>query len=327
MFALSERFGAAALCVDRAILHCQNSQPRLVDRRVSGPQSDVRAELHLYLDKTLRRILRSDSLGSLSFRLRKNNSPRMIAAFACLATALLVHYSLTPLVLFLGAHYLFVLFRRRGYRWSELFASAAVSLAILITWLGWSFYEYGWKDTLGSNTTVTGSQEYSLVGNLRKIVENTFKTVVPFPLRGLYESDSSYDPQVPPRGLTFLRDWFFCIYQTSFPAMLGLGGMILVAWLLGKLCLHPPSDRWQHRYGFWFWLFAVVAFVGIALVGSVEFFGIAHICLQPLVLLGLTYAAVGLPHVPLPVRHIVVGSIDRRNARNRAAHSFATQRF
>jgi hypothetical protein len=88
--------------------------------------------------------------------------------------------------------------------------------------------------------------------------------------------------------------------------MLGLAGLIMVVWLLGKLCLRPPTDRWQHRYGFWFWLFAVVTFVGIALVGSVELFGIAHICLQPLVLIGLTYAAVGLPDVPLPVRAIAL---------------------
>ncbi len=237
---------------------------------------------------------------------RRNDSPRIVAAFACLATAMIVHYSAAPLVLFLGAHYVFVLFRRRHHRWRELIVSAAVGAAIMFTWLGWSFYAYGWKDTVGSNTTVTGSQNYSLVGNLGKIAENTFDTLVPFPLRGRYENDASYDPHIPQRGLAYLRDWFFCIYQTSFPAMLGLGGLILVIWLLGKLWIRPPKDPWQHHYVFWILCILVVAFIGIALVGSVESFGIAHICLQPLVLIGLTYAAIGLPHVPLTVRGLAL---------------------
>jgi hypothetical protein len=167
-------------------------------------------------------------------------------------------------------------------------------------------YAYGWKQTLGSNTTVTGAQEYSLLGNLKKIVENHFVTMVPFPLRGPYTIDPTYDPKVPPRGLAFLRDWCFCIYQTSFPAMLGLGGLIVVTWLLVKLCIRPPQDRWRHRYVFWIGFVITVTILGIALVGSVEFFGIAHICLQPVVLVGLTFAAVGLPHVPPVVRGIAL---------------------
>ncbi len=173
---------------------------------------------------------------------RKSDLPRMVAAFACLAIAMLVHYSAAPLVLFLGLHYLIVLFRRRRNRWRELILSVAVGTAILFTWLGWSLRTYGWEDTFGSNTTVTGSQKYSLIGNLGKVALNTLNTIVPFPLRGSYENDSSYDPQLPQRGLAYLRDWFFCIYQTSFPAMIGLGGLILVIWLLAQ-ALDSSADR------------------------------------------------------------------------------------
>lgn len=245
------------------------------------------------------------SLTALAFYLsawRRNDSSRMITACACCATAMLVHYSAVPLVLFLGGHYLLFLFRRRKNKWRELIASATVSVAIFSTWLGWSLYAYGWTETFASNTTVTASQQFSLSGNLIKIAQNTFNTLVPFPLRGSYEADPGYNPQVPPKGLAFLRDWCFSIYQTSFPAMLGIGGLTLIVWLLMKFCLHPSVDLSQHRFSFWFWFVVIVTFLSIAVHGEYDYFGVAHICLQPMVLLGLTLAAVGLPHVPRELR-------------------------
>ena len=221
---LSERFGAAALCVDRAIVDCQNSQPRLVDRRFSGAQSDVRAELHLYLDKTLRRLLRPDGAGSISFRLaqkrfatngrgicvpgdRTAGSLFGSAAGAVLGSALLVRPVPPSRISLAGT------LRLRGSQRSRYYV------------LGWDgrFTNTAGKIPSAPIPPSPVRRNYSLVGNLRKIVENTFKTVVPFPLRGRYENDASYDPHYLTRGLAFLRDWLFCIYQTSFPAMLGLG--------------------------------------------------------------------------------------------------------
>jgi hypothetical protein len=40
--------------------------------------------------------------------------------------------------------------------------------------------------------------------------------------------------------------------------------------------------------------------------GERDYLGVAHICLQPVALLGLTFAAVGLPHVPAPVRGLAL---------------------
>ena len=84
--------------------------------------------------------------------------------------------------------------------------------------------------------------------------------------------------------------------------MLGCGGLILVVWQLVSLLRHPPHDRRKHRYAFWFWFVVVVTLLSIAVHGEYDYLGVAHICLQPVVLLGLTFAAVGLPHVPKAVR-------------------------
>ena len=78
------------------------------------------------------------------------------------------------------------------------------------------------KVTFGSNTTVTGSKQFTFGGNLLKIAENTFNTLVPFPLRGSYMNDPAYNRRLPAQDLAYCRDWCFAIYQTEFPAMLGL---------------------------------------------------------------------------------------------------------
>ncbi len=237
---------------------------------------------------------------------RRGDFARMVAAVACLSAALLVHYSAAVMVLFLAGHYLFFLFRQRKHRWREIAFSAAVSIAIFTTWLGWSLCTYGMKTTFGSNTAVTSSEHFTFVGNLQKIAENIFNTLVPFPLRGRYENDPAYNPQLPPKGLAYGRDWFFAIYQTEFPAMLGWGGLILVTWQLASLLLHRPHDRWQHRYAFWFWFVVVVTLLSIVVHGEYDYLGVGHICLQPMVLLGLTFAAVGLPRVPKAVRAVAL---------------------
>jgi 4-amino-4-deoxy-L-arabinose transferase-like glycosyltransferase len=240
---------------------------------------------------------------------RRNEASRMVAAFACFAAGMLVHYSVGPMVLFVAGHYFVVLFRHRQNRWRELAASAALGAAVFATWLTWSLLAYGIHDTFGSNTTTVSSQQLTFAENVSKVASNTFNTLVPALLRGGFEKDVSYDREVPPQELAYLRDWCFAIYQPQFPASLGLAGLLLVSWLLAMLCFRAPKDRWQHRRVFWLLLVVFVTIVGIAVHGEPDYLGVAHICLQPLVLLGLTFAAAGLPHVPRWLRGIALVAI------------------
>jgi len=233
---------------------------------------------------------------------RRRDAGRMMAAVACMSVAMLVHYSAIPFLLFLGGHYLLCLFRDRPHKWRELFGSAAAGAAIFFTWLGWSLHNYGIRHTFGSNTAVTASAEFTFGDNLLKVAHNIVNTLVPFPLRGPLVAGPAYDPRYPPQGLAYVRDWFFRIYQTSFPAMLGIGGLLIVVWILAGMVVRRTRDGRQRRYAFWMSLVFVTTVVGIAVNGEYDYFGNAHICLQPLAALGLTVAAVGLPHVPTPVR-------------------------
>ncbi len=254
---------------------------------------------------------------------RRNDFARMVAAVACLSIALLIHYSAAVMVLFLAGHYLCCLFRQRKHKWREIVVSGAIGIAIFMTWLGWSLCEYGAKVTFGSNTSVMASQQFSFAGNLQKMAENIFNTIVPFPLRGRYQNDPAYAPQLPPQGLPYYRDCLFAIYQTEFPAMLGVGALIVVAWQLVSLILRPPRDRRKHHYAFWFWFVVVVTLLSIIVHGEYDYLGVGHICLQPMVLLGLTFAAVGLPHVPEDGASVRAGrAIGRRRLGNSAALPF-----
>ncbi len=172
---------------------------------------------------------------------RRNDFARMVAAVACLSIALLVHYSAAVMVLFLAGHYLCCLFRQRKHKWREIVVAGAVGIAIFMTWLGWSLFEYGAKVAFGSNTSVTASQQFTFAGNLQKMAKNIFNTIVPFPLRGRYQNDTAYDPQLPPQGLPYYRDCLFAIYQTEFPAILGVGALIVVAWQLVSLILRTAA--------------------------------------------------------------------------------------
>src|SRR5262249_30676967 len=155
------------------------------------------------------------ALGLYLSGMRKNDSRRMVAAFACLAIAMLVHYSVAPIAVFLVAHYVVFFLRDRRSRWLELCACVAISASIFATWIGWSLYSYGWIETFASNSTVLGSQKFSLLENLLKLPTNTINTIVPFFFRGRYESSVVYMKEAPTLGLPFLRDWCFVVFQVT----------------------------------------------------------------------------------------------------------------
>lgn len=251
-------------------------------------------------------------LTALAFYLsawRRTDPTRMVAAFVCLATAMLIHYSAAVLVLFLAGHYLCVLFRRRPARWREIGAATALGTLVFGTWLAWSLQAYGVRETFASNTAVTASRAYSPTGNLVKTARNIYHTLVPFPLRGRYEEDPGYFPKEPPRGLAYWRDWFFALYQTEFPAMLGLGGLIPLCglWLAGRSGRAGPTRLPGRR--FWIWFFVIETLLGIAVLGEYDFLGVAQICLQPVALLALTYAAVGLVSLPRGLQAVALAGL------------------
>ncbi len=218
-------------------------------------------------------------------RVRDRDAGRQRAALLCallLGGALLTHYSAGPYVVVIAAAW--VAMGVRG-GWGGGFARmtalcAAAGLLVIAPWFAWSVAQYGWHGTFLSNSSVMmmripGSPLLRMVLNLRD-------TLIPPQVRGFR---GTLFQQSSPWGA--LRDQFFLVYQLNLLLALGLVGWAAVARESVRAArASGPSDR-----AFWILAVAGIVVASLATYGDHDHYGNAHICLQPLVLLGLAFLA------------------------------------
>ena len=226
-------------------------------------------------------------LAALAFFLRAHDADAPQAAAplcgACLAAGLLAHYSAGPYVVVLAGAWLALGWpRRRDSAWWRTTAAAALAGAlVLAVWFGWALAEYGVRGTFFSNSSVT-SRDVHQGNQLVKIALNLWDTLVPHFLRDV---DPSLIAQRSPWG--WWRDWFFQCYQINLPLAFGC-----VAWLaIGRELFRRGREATARARFFWAASVAGVVFLGVATHGARDHWGLAHICLQALVLLGLAFLA------------------------------------
>lgn len=227
-------------------------------------------------------------MGLYFFCRAHDTDPPRCAGWMCagnLAAALLTHYSAGPYVLLLVLGWLALGWppRRSSATWWRVTALAAVAgTSVLALWFGWAFAVYGVKGTFLSNTTVT-DQAPTIGAQLHVVALNLRDTLVPHFFNGtdLYEFT-----QRSPWG--WWRDWFFLLYQSNLILVFGTVGVATITvavwrnWSVGL----DSRDRW-----FWVLFIAGVIVLGVGTHGGRENRGLAHISLQPLVLLGLAFLA------------------------------------
>lgn len=201
----------------------------------------------------------------------------------CLAAGMLAHYSTGPYLVVLAIAWLALGWRTGAspsWRRHTLLAALA-SVAVLATWLGWALARLGSHTTFLTNPSVTSSDAQE--GNqFVKIALNLFDTVVPHFLRSL---DPSLIVQRSAWGAA--RDWFFQCYQINLLFMLGSVGWVVMGrelWRKGHTS--TPSAR-----AGWGLAIAAVIGLGVAVHGQRDHWGLAHICLQALGILGLAFLA------------------------------------
>jgi hypothetical protein len=208
----------------------------------------------------------------------------LTAAFVALAAGLLVHYSAGPYCVFFALHYLLVVFRTRPEKWKELAAIAVTCGLLLFTWFGWSIAAYGVKPTFASNTSITAAKQIQ-GSNLAKIAGNVLDSIVPRmsydPAQG-HVFDQPYAPAV-------VRDNVFLLYQVNLILSMGLVGGPLVVWFVIGAFRGGKRSGWERN--FWLLLIGFSLLIGLAVVGERDFFGVAHLTLVPLELLGITLLA------------------------------------
>lgn len=231
------------------------------------------------------------ALTALYFFLR-SQEPGATVAMATLfsvslSAGLLAHYSAGPYAVMLAAGWLWLGWRRLDSPdWQQATVCALlVAMVTLAIWFAWSLHAYGARETFLSNSSVTAASAHH-GSQPAKIAANFRDTLVPHFLRAL---DRSLIEQQSPWGRC--RDWCFQAYQLNL--LLACGSVAwaaiireLVAECRGRRRETKPRLRW-----FWIGFIAGVIVLGIATHGARDEWGLAHICLQALVLLALAFLA------------------------------------
>jgi hypothetical protein len=238
---------------------------------------------------------------------------RFVLAFALLCAGFLVHFSVGPYALFLGLHYLAAVWWRRPNRWGEAAMIGGVSLAVLATWFTWSVVVYGPSTTFTSTSAVSDSVRMSGAENVANIAKNVGNTLFPRILRepdlirhlpvdspttvpsapAVTEEEKIREDLEQPSGPGRVRDFFFLIYQVSLPGGLGSVGFALALVLLWMAWTRRSAANPGVRV-FWIAFIPIVFIAGVAVYGGTDRFGVAHICLQPMMLLGICLVAGGV---------------------------------
>jgi len=206
---------------------------------------------------------------------------------ASLATALLIHYSAGPAALVLAAAWVARGWphRRDAAWWRTTLTAALAGALILTTWFAWSLAHYGAAGTFLSNSSVQ-SPDARTGNQLLKILLNLRDTFVPHFLRPL---DSTLIAQRNSWGAA--RDWFFQVYQLNLPLAFGsVAAFALARELLRTARATTPAARRG-----WTLALTTLVLLSVAVQGERDHWGLTHICLQSLVLLGLAFLAARWP--------------------------------
>lgn len=203
---------------------------------------------------------------------------RLIAGSLLLSAAMLTHYSAGPWILGLGAGLLFChrqLISDKSWR-QHLLAAAVAAGVLFLPWLAWSLAVYGPFTTFAGNTTLALAPDASLGRRLSTAALNLWSTLSPLPA----DQDVPLLQQSSPWGQ--LRDRWFLLYQLKLPYAAGLAGGALLIWHCQRLRRSPVTD-------FWLITAPLVVVLGTVAHSAPDHFGLVHIVLQPLVLLGLVW--------------------------------------
>lgn len=214
------------------------------------------------------------------------NPAAILLCGLALGAGILAHYSAVPYAVVIILAWGVAAFRRsdpRFWRWS--FGAAALAAALLLLWFGWSFAVYGPEVTFLQNSTVMNPNARQ-GGRAAMMVLNVRDTIVPAFLRHF---DKSLLDQVSRRG--YVRDYLFNLYQQNLLFGLGAAGWVVFLRQAWVARVRPGAGRWALAV-------ASIVVLGIAVSGDRVEWGVAQLCLQPLLLAGLACLAAGWETMP-----------------------------
>lgn len=229
--------------------------------------------------------------------LHSSNRTVLTMAWVMLAGGILTHYSAIPYALFILLHYVvYVFYKNRGMV-LDFFRNMLAAGMILLTWFGWSAINYGADVTVLSNTAVTDVHGLSLYDNLLKVLYNIYFSIVPHFLSGT--GNLVFRLQDFPG---YPRDFTFLLYQTNLLFAFGSMGLVTIIYILTRI----SGVSLNKAALFWIFFTGFNLVLGIAVHGTLDPYGVIHICLQPVILLGLAFIAVHYYKLPRLARLLLL---------------------
>lgn len=214
-------------------------------------------------------------------------------ALALFAAGVLTHYSAGPWIAAFLPLGLWAMFRQPGgVSWRALLADALAAGMLLATWFGWAGAQFGAAGTVGTNSSVRSLGAATLAENFHDWMIKLGCTLVPHPFHW-----TNPEMTAQTNRLTWLRDYFFNLYQLNLPFAFGLAGLLVLLLAAGRARGRVVTA------GRGFWLAGIPLVVAISMAvqaGGADFFGVTHVCLQPLVILGLAFVAATLARGGVP---------------------------
>jgi hypothetical protein len=233
--------------------------------------------------------------------LRKTDWIRIAAAFFFMGAAFLAHFSAGPYALTIGLHYVVCLARGRRQLWLAFFVGGLATLGLLATWFGYSAMHFGLQATLASNTTMLGFHGGGLRENAVKVIHNLVYSFIPHPL---HVSRATFEESLgQPSSLGYLRDYFLMLCDPNFVLAMGTIGGFLVLYLLMRTWLAETAAADRR---FWIPFILISAIAGIAAHPTEDIFGVAQICGQPLIYMGIAFLAAQFRTLPRAIRYLAV---------------------
>ena len=195
-----------------------------------------------------------------------------------LAAAVLCHYSAIPYAIVIAVAWMMGV-RSRRITFRASWQASLLGIGLLTTWFGWAFATYGVQGTFLANSSVAGASD-SVTAQLIRIGLNLRDTIVPHFWRDIPGALIAQSSQ-----LGAWRDWWFQLYQLNLLFAFGSVGWLVILILLSRELRQTAAKRVAATTS------AVIATIllGVAAHGSRDAWGLTHICLQPLVLLGIVY--------------------------------------
>ncbi|MEY4489670.1 MAG: hypothetical protein RIQ79_2178, partial [Verrucomicrobiota bacterium] len=217
--------------------------------------------------------------------------------FSALSAAMLSHYSAGPwIVVAVGVYFVTAPYHpaQRAF-WSETLLHAGLALLVFSPWLVWSISQLGLLDTLTQNTSFQGAAHRPWSQQLMTAWLNFYDTLVPHAFRSV-----NTDVLDQPSKLGWLRDYFFNFYQLILFPALGIGGLLALAPL--AFASRDAVRKIPGQSLAWLLVLVLIVFLGTAVHTARDDWGLTHICLQPLVIIGLAWLSARLPSSPRVIR-------------------------